>query len=188
MLEFTQTNHIMLDIETLSTAKNAAILQIAMQQFCPKTGELFDSINVKFDAEEVFNDNRFDKSYSTTIDFWHKKMNETVRNQVWYEDERLSLQQGLQKIYDFVKSIPQAKIWGNGPAFDLAIVANALSTFNFQIPWAYYNERCVRTITNIDREYSKSIPFEEGEKHDALNDCKHQIKVISSIIQKYINI
>lgn len=187
IMELKQNNHIMVDIETLSTAKNAAILQIAMQQFCPATGQLFESINVKFDAEEVFNDTRFDKSYSTTIEFWHQKMNSAVRNQVWNEGERHHMSQGLQLIYNFVRSIPQAKVWGNGPAFDLAIIVNAFETFSYPLPWVYYNERCVRTITNIDRDYAKSIQF-EGLQHDALDDCKHQIKMISAIVNKYVKL
>jgi hypothetical protein len=57
-------------------------------------------------------------------------------------------------------------------------------------PWAFYEDRDVRTIAELGRrlfdyEYRK-VTF-EGTVHNALDDCKHQIKYCSEIYAKLKN-
>lgn len=182
--EYSDSNHVMIDMETLSTEDNAAIVEIALTQFNPSTGETFKQLNIQFDVDEVLKSG-YDVSKSTLIDFWMNQPHE-VRQRVLVDGMRLPLETGWKLVHDFLSSIYDVRVWGKGPTFDISKMRYSMKRelYGKSLPWKYWNERCVRTIIAIDKDLAKSIEF-TGSKHVAIDDTLHQIKQVSAIISKY---
>ena len=81
-------------------------------------------------------------------------------------------------------------IWGNGALADNKWIRQAYKVCNMEPPWAFYEDRDVRTLVELGRrlfDYEvRKIVF-EGTVHNALDDCKHQIKYCSEIYAKLKN-
>ena len=68
-------------------------------------------------------------------------------------------------------------VWGNGSSFDIAILEYWYNKLGLCIPWNFWNVRDLRTIVEVAGIDKRSIPF-EGEQHNALDDAKHEAKIL----------
>lgn len=177
--------HLMIDLETMGTANNAAIFQMAAAFFDPKTaqvGETFSQL-ISLDSSS---------KHGLTMDvdtiLWWMEQDDDARpkSNLPY----MSLPEALNNFSGFINQHSTAKNvqpWGNGAAFDLVILKSAFSACNLDVPWQFFNERDVRTAVELGRmigfDPKKEIPF-KGTKHEALADCLHQIEYVSAIIQR----
>lgn len=179
--------NVMLDIETLSVSKNAAIISIGAVFFNPATGalgnEFYQTItraSCEAQGLEVDGD---------TLQWWSEQSFE-ARAVLWCEKAThivLALQSFSQWILENTIDNQLIEIWGNGASFDCGILDNAFRRCLIKLPWRYANERDVRTIVslgrnllNIDPKYA--FPF-VGTAHNALADAKHQAAYVSHIFQ-----
>lgn len=64
------------------------------------------------------------------------------------------------------------RIWGNSPAFDCTILANAYRIGNNLVPWEHREERDLRTLLDL-YPAAKQREF-EGIRHHALHDARHE--------------
>ena len=180
-------NNVMIDIETLSTSKNAVIISLGAVFFDINTGELGSSFYYTITREscELYGL----ETDASTIKWWNEQSEEAraVLNCPDADDLK-------QVLYDFAgflgENIPEDQrpvLWGNGPSFDNAILANAFDKCGIRQPWRYSNERCVRTIVNLGRQLLNINPKETiervGTHHHALADAEHQAKYVSAIYQ-----
>ena len=167
-------NHIMLDIETMGTSTNAAIMAIGACYFDPATGEIGDTFHQQVD---ITSNGKIDAS--TVI--WWMKQSDDARSKFYNNDKAGHIDAVLAKFTEFVK--PNCQVWGNGIAFDNVIVRNA---YRGGEPWKFWNDRDVRTMVELGQavgiDPKRDFPF-EGVKHDALADAIHQAKYVSAIWQ-----
>lgn len=88
----------------------------------------------------------------------------------------------LRNLYDYSRSNPSAvyegKMWGNGAAFDNAILANAYRAAGIKQPWELWNDRCYRTICAYYPGCPRNQP---GTPHNALDDARSQAEHLSFI-------
>lgn len=71
------------------------------------------------------------------------------------------------------------RVWGNGPSFDLAILAEAYELTCQRLPWRYTRERCVRTALEREGLDPRGFPWQEsGPRHRALNDARHEARML----------
>ena len=76
-----------------------------------------------------------------------------------------------------VRDFDAARVWGNGPTFDLAILAHAYEREHIPLPWHWYEERCVRTALELAGCERGSVSWiERGPRHRALNDARHEAR------------
>lgn len=182
---YNEDSHVMIDMETLSTEPDAAIVEISLAQFNPRSGKIFKELKVKFDIDDVLKSG-YDVSKSTLIDFWLNQPEEVRKDVLIDNNNRRSLLNGWSEVCHFIESIDNPFVWGKGPTFDIAKAAYAIKQeVSTTLPWKYYNERCVRSILAIDPKLAKSVVF-EGAKHESMNDVKHQIKQVSIVINKHL--
>ena len=167
-------NHIMLDIETMGTSTNAAIMAIGACYFDPATGEIGDTFHQQVD---ITSNGKIDAS--TVI--WWMKQSDDARSKFYNNDKAGHINAVLADFANFVKL--NCQVWGNGIAFDNVIVRNA---YDGREPWKFWNDRDVRTMVELGHaigiDPKRDFPF-EGVKHDALADAIHQAKYVSSIWQ-----
>lgn len=157
--------NIMIDLETMGTDSDAAIVSIGAVEFSHLgLGRTFYSpINLQSNLE----DGR--SVTGSTIEFWLKQ-DEAARLALC--DIKSSLRTILYQLSDWMPADPI--VWGNGATFDNVILANAYKALEISVPWKFYNDRCYRTLKALCPEI-ETEPF-IGTKHNALADAVHQAK------------
>jgi len=173
--------HIMLDLETMSTTSNAAIVAIGAVEFEPATGELGREFyhNVSLASCQ---DAGLDVEAGTVM--WWLTRSEDARQAL--TETRLSLIGALSDFEHFthlVRVDEEFCIWGKGSDFDNVILANAYRALGLQAPWKYKNNRCVRTILALVPDACDGVES-EGTKHNALDDAIYQARCVSRAWQE----
>lgn len=169
----------MIDIETLATSSDAALVSIAAVRFDLATGIIGDSIYIKIDKQSCLDYGLVVDA--DTVDWWMRQSKEAQEYFLTTED-RVSLPQALLDFNDFFE-FKTDYVWGNGINFDCAILRNAYKATELPLPWSYFNELDVRTLVHFAPEIRKQEPF-VGVKHHPIADCKHQIKYCCKIYNK----
>jgi len=173
----------MLDIETLGTGPSAIVTSIGAVFFDPQSGQ----VGAEFYRELNFQD-QIDLGRvptQSTIEFWFSQPKEAQA--AFLREGKVSSQQALLELRSFVKDnsdVDKCKPWGNGPSFDLTILESLFKDCQVMHPWHFRNVRCLRTF----KEYvfsGKGIT-REGVYHHALDDCKHQIKIVTEGLKKEV--
>mgnify|MGYP003655046633 CR=1 FL=1 len=169
-------SNIMVDLETMSTQPNAAIVAIGAVKF-----------GAKGRGEEFYKTIDLDSSVKAgghidpkTIIWW---MGQSAEAHKAITGDNVSLFVALQEFSKFVGAKKEVKIWGNGAAFDNIVLGCAYDSVNLTRPWNFWNDRCYRTIKNM---FSNGIEFVEPEiKHHALDDAiaqaDHLCKILDAI-------
>jgi hypothetical protein len=168
--------NLMVDLETLSTSSNAAIVSIGAVWFDPEKAlddgyyQIYETVNIKSCIDAGFD------LCGDTIKWWMAQPKEA--QSVFNDPNQNTIQKALINLADYIYNVnPNVKVWGNGPSFDNAILANAYRRLNIEQPWMFYNERCYRTLMAMasDMGFKPKI-MEKGVPHNALDDAMHQAK------------
>lgn len=171
-------NDVMVDLEALGTSADAVIMSIGAVKFNLQTGEVdnegfYQSVSVESNhalGRRVSED---------TLIWWMKQA--AVAQQVFFEP-KVTLETALVEFSDWV-STDKALIWSNGADFDIAMLAHAYTQLSIEVPWKFWNARCVRTFKNLPG--AKDISFESaGVKHNALGDALNQARQVIAIHQE----
>jgi hypothetical protein len=178
-------NHIMLDLETMSSKPDAPIVAIGAVFFEPSTGEIGAAFEEIIDLRSS---SQYGKIEADTVLWWLKQS--TAARDVISQKNASNLIDGLIEFSDWVGQIENPKdriIWGNGSGFDNVILRSAYERLGITAPWMHYNDRDVRTIVDLGRtllgfDPKKDMPF-TGERHNAMDDAIHQAKYVSAIYQ-----
>jgi len=167
-----EKNNIMVDLETMATHPNAAIVAIGAVRF---TDELKDTFYQVVDLQSAM-DAGLDVN-GDTVNWW--LMQEQAARQA-ITAPGLELPQALML---FAKWLGEgAVVWGNGASFDNAILSNAYYKTDILLPWHYSNNRCYRTVKSF---YPKIKLQRVGTLHNALDDAvsqaTHLIEIFKNI-------
>lgn len=169
-------NH-MLDLETMSTKTDAAIVQIANVIINFNTGEIVNEFYCEVSLESSVKCGG--TMSASTVLFWMRQPDE-AREAL---QRGCSIQEALKKLTEFmdsIDSIKNRKVWGNGAAFDAPILRSAYERLGLETPWSFRNEKCYRTVADMH----PNIPIVyKGIKHNALSDAKNQAKHLTKIIK-----
>lgn len=177
-------NNVMLDLETLGTRPGSIVLSIGAVFFDPTTGDLGNSYYDEIDVMSCVSVGLH--SSVETIEFWKKQTG--VARAAYDRAMRsgsstaASLKQVLEGLTSYLTAcgpsdgLKHVKIWGNGAAFDNAILAAAYHACGLTPPWQFYNDRCFRTLKALGKDLGVNEPEFEGTKHHALHDAMHQAR------------
>lgn len=166
--------HIMLDIETLGTGRDAAIVSIGACRFDPTTGE----IGATFHKKIKF-DNAIGSIDAKTVLWWFEQEDEARK--ALLEGTRYDIDYALSEFRKFCGDSELEGLWSNGPTFDEMIMRDAYARRNQYWPVSFRTSRCVRTLSMLGRDLGIEYPKFEGVKHDALADAIAQAKFVSKI-------
>ena len=161
----------MIDIETMSKEKDAAIASIGAVHFTEDgiVDTFYQTIDLaSCKAAGLHVD-------PETVRWWLSQSPEALAA---LRKDTIPLADALDK---FDNWFPDSKacVWGNGVAFDNVIVSSAYKALARQIPWKWWNDRCYRTIKAVIE-----VPEDarEGVHHNALDDAMHQNKHLLKIL------
>ncbi len=160
--------HIMVDLETLSTKPNAAILSIGAVKFDTDKkvyAKFYQAVKTPPEVEG------FDIS-SDTLHWWTKQSEEA--RAVFTDPNAVDITVALALFSAWVEEGTDKKyirMWGNGASFDNVILSTAYRLCYFPQPWMFWNNRCYRTVKAMNPG-TKITRI--GEHHNALHDADSQ--------------
>ena len=172
-------NRIMLDLETMGTGTTAAITSIGAVRFgngsVPYRFEVIVDLQSSMDAGL--------KIDADTIMWWLQQSEEARSG---FAAKGMSLAGALLKFSEWVEGskVPnlEDEMWGNGAAFDNAILSNAYRACGVSQPWKFWNDRCYRTIKSTFR----GVPINRvGTLHCAVDDAETQARHLMDIEDIY---
>ena len=162
----------MIDLETLGTDTDCPVISIGAVFFDEKgLGEEFE---VNLDIDQQIANGR--KPTGATIKWWMEQ--EEAAKKVFKEDYT-TVESALRIFRYFClknDDIDLIRPWGNGSTFDISIIENLLTQYEFSIPWTFRNIRDLRTFKK--EVYDGSDLKFDGVKHNALADAIFQAKVV----------
>jgi len=157
--------HLMIDLETLSTAPNAVVLTVGALWFDPYSdadpGPGFH-LRVKVDNQ--------DRHISDDTLAWWSGQSQEVQDAAFGDEDRVEMSEVLTQLSDFAKGADS--YWAHGTVFDIGILENCYTQMNLfnLVPWKYYQVRDCRTVIKIaNQEFIRT----DGA-HNALIDCWDQ--------------
>lgn len=168
--------YVMVDIETLGQLPTSAFTSIGACLFDPHTDWIGETFHMHVSLE---NATRAGLTTDASTILWWLGQDESARNTLINgQHDAAPLITALEAFAAFVPA--DAEIWCNGNSFDLPILAHAYHVIGMVQPWAFYNERDLRTLKGLN----KGLRIERaGTHHNALDDAVHQAKLVQIIFQ-----
>ncbi len=165
---------IMLDIETMSTKTNAAIVSIGAVGFNVIKNEVYKENT--FYAELNWQDQDFDYDRHIdpdTVAWWEKQSKEARKSLNGTKDLRESLLSLSEWV--LLNGSQTVKVWANAPSFDCVIVKSAMDQCGIAHPWKFWNEMDCRTIQHMFFTARGQLRADKRHvKHNALDDAIDQ--------------
>lgn len=182
-------NDLMVDIETMSTKSNAALVSIGACMFNLKENVIGPKKYIVVDHYNCF-EHGLDQNMDT-MQWWSRQSPEAQA--VFSDPNKVELPEALQALTQFIvdnKGFGQVQAWGNGATFDNVILQNAYDAVKLERPWAFWADRDVRTLVQLGKDLHnfnpKSDMLFEGVAHNAADDAVHQAKYCNVIYQRLI--
>lgn len=183
--------HIMVDIETLSTAVNATVLSIGAVEFDPMSGKIEREFYHELDLSDQTN-RHIDVN---TMQWWVKQCLVNTDNIEFLtkpNSHKDDIDFVLVKLgafivgkdthyFDRAEGYEKIALWACDPDFDIAILDNLYKERSLILPWKYSEPKSVRTVRMLTQIAGMEIPEIEAD-HNALNDCIRQAKEVSYFI------
>lgn len=175
--------HFMLDLETLGTEADAAVLQVGACAFDPTTG----GVLATFEQNVLLADKDQGRIDPNTL-LWWMKQDPAVRAGVFEQGAAVSLSGSMLGLSDWMSNANVARepvrIWANAPTFDCAIVRACFRRCGLRTnPWSFRDERCHRTLLAIGESMGLARLARLSAAHSALADAVHQAHEASAILQ-----
>lgn len=167
--------HVMLDLETMGTDTNAAIVAIGAVKFNR------DGIGSTF-YRAVDLQSSMDAGSTVTASTikWWLNQSDAARNAV-VGSGASKLDAALLSLGAFITPGPDSQllgVWGNGAVFDNVILSSAYDRIGMKRPWAYHLDRCYRTVKALHPLLD--MP-DEGTAHNALDDALYQTRYLVAL-------
>lgn len=206
-----QHANIMLDLETTSLRPNAGIIEIGVVYFDISTGAELKFLKTPVNLKSCLDNGLVQDD--GTLNWLEKKIPGTLATS---KVTKVTLEDALEKLNKFVvDAIDDAKkrlleagqspddckamIWGNGAVADNAWIRNAYMACGWLDEgdpetqkvkaWKHTNDMCMRTIVTavkLKTGWDHARIRRGGTHHDALEDCRHQIKYFVPAWKKFM--
>lgn len=166
------TVDVMIDLETMSTRADAAIVSIGACWFNPDTGEVGHPFHHVIDLQDSL---RSGAHVDGATVAWWLQQSDSARRTITAPGTTVAV--ALQMLTMHLRSVADEKalcLWGNGADFDLPILASAYHRAGLALPWRYFNGRCLRTLRKLLPQVE--APAFEGTEHNAADDAQHQAR------------
>lgn len=184
--------HVMIDLKTIGSSPDSAILQVAAVAFEPRGGgRVHDTraFNRYVDLDSCL-DMRLAAEHSTLC-FWLRQGDEArTRLAEGLETQASHLYEVLFGLVEWPKTSGLGGgwpaftgVWAKPSSFDLPILTTAFRRFRMPVPWHY------RTQLDV-RSFYKGLGVDEptieqhGTARDALDDCLHQIAQLQTALDQ----
>jgi DNA polymerase III epsilon subunit-like protein len=169
---------IMIDLETLATSPDAAVLTIGAVKFDPFGDEVnepnCEKFYVRVDLDScdriglVTNDD--------TIAWWANQSKE-AQDEAFNPDNRVDIVDAMHQLYKFCWGAK--RVWSHGASFDVVICEHIFNKIQKAVPWKFWEVRCTRTLFDIGINPERPPVL----KHHALEDAWNQAVGVQNIFK-----
>ncbi len=163
--------NVMLDLETMSTDPNAAIIAIGATVFHPDKG----TFDTPFYTRVALSTSVESGGHLSpdTVEWW---MDQSPEARALFKETAASLSAALMDLRQYLARVCKGNpdnlmLWGNGAPFDNVILRQAYARLKLLPPWHFYNDRCYRTFKALAPGVSLR---RSGVHHNALSDAQTQ--------------
>lgn len=167
--------HLMVDLETLATTPNAAILTIGAVTFNPNGYEIYDEFYARIDTESI-------EPLDTYIDEgtvrWWSEQDKAAQDEAFNPDNRQNVKKVMEDFYKFCMG--SSKFWSHGAAFDIVILEHYYRKLGKPYPWQFWEVRDTRTLFDLGMD--PEMP--QAYKHHALEDARRQAIGVQTMFKK----
>lgn len=180
---------LMLDLETMSTAKNAAIVAIGAVRFDLISGTVRDKSmgggeGTFYQTINLVSAQKSGGHVEGSTVMWWLQQSDAARKAL-YESDCLPIENVLKLFNEWVREIPLSGMWGNGSDFDNVILENTYLRLGWTPPWSHKINRCYRTLRALKPEVKRESMEGAGlVAHNALDDAIAQAKHACEIWKK----
>lgn len=164
---------IMLDLETMGTAGDSAIIAIGAVAFDSLSiiGRFYTNVNLQSCIDLGM------KVDGSTVIWW---MGQSDQARSIFSDKSPHLNESLTEFTNWFNSVNGDEVWGNGASFDNVILSTAYNKAGLAQPWKFWNDRCYRTVKNMN----PSIKLNRvGTYHNAVDDAESQALHLIDILK-----
>lgn len=170
---------IMIDLETLATSPDAAVLTIGAIKFDPFGDDVrepnCDKFYVKVELDScdriglVINED--------TINWWANQSKES-QEEAFSAEGRIDIVDAMNQLYKFCWGAK--RVWSHGAGFDVIICEHIFKKINKAVPWNFWQVRCTRTLFDIGIDPQRPPVL----KHHALEDAWNQAVGVQNVFKK----
>jgi len=183
-------NDVMVDIETLSTEKDAVVLSIGAVRFRMDSIDDEDSLNEPgrcfYGRLDEWDQEAMGRDIDTSTMKWWKKQDKEAR--AVFDEEAEPVATVLDNFTNFC--VGAKRMWGNGNTFDNVIIKDLYQDYGKEYPVNYWNDLDMRTLTYLWNfvtnweSKGKRPDVIMGTSHNALDDAKRQVVQSQRMIRK----
>lgn len=167
---------VMIDMETLATSTDAAILTIGAVKFDPFGKDVeepdMESLYLRVDQDScdelglVVND--------ATVEWWSKQ-DPAAQEEAFSEEGRIHIADAFQQLYKFCWGAQ--RVWSNGSVFDIMICEHVYGKLQKAVPWQFWQIRDCRTVYDLGINPKRPPVL----KHHALEDAWNQAVGVQNV-------
>jgi hypothetical protein len=161
---------IMIDLETLATSTDAAILTIGAVKFDPFGKDIeepaMDSFYVRVDLDSCHNIGLV--TNDDTIAWWANQSKE-AQDEAFGDKGRIPITDAFSQLYKFCWGAK--RVWSNGSVFDIMICEHVFKKIGKAVPWQFWQIRDVRTAFDIGIDPKRPPVTAHHALHDAYNQA-----------------
>ncbi|MBI5112894.1 MAG: 3'-5' exoribonuclease [Rhodovulum sp.] len=172
--------HLMIDIETLSTAPDAAILSVGACFFAPFALDAASILGSAYYAAVDLRSALADGSIDADTLRWWLRQSEEQRAEAF--GGTMPLRRAIEGLVEFVRRREPTWVWAHGPQFDLVILESAMRRLAIEVPWSYRAVRDLRTLEALAGDLVAPLP-RTTPFHDALADARHQAMEVATLLR-----
>lgn len=171
--------HIMVDLETFSTANNALIVTLGAVLFDANT--ILDRFSVGIEPSDA---QRYGLHVDAATVMWWMDPERDAARRILFEQAKVDLDSALMGFKQWVEQVPEderGSVWGNGATFDNVKLKSAYDAARLDYPFTYKQDECYRTLKNR----CPNIEFTRvGLLHVAVDDAESQATHLQAICRQ----
>jgi len=167
---------VMIDLETLATSTDAAILTIGAVKFDPFGSVADFSENDKFYVKvDLDSCNELNLTVSDdTINWWATQSKE-AQDEAFSPKNRIHIEDAFADLYKFCWGAQ--RVWSNGAGFDVVICETIFNKIHKAVPWKFWQVRDVRTIFDLGIDPQRP----QVTAHNAVEDALAQAISVQNV-------
>ena len=161
----------MIDLETLDTRPQCAVLSLGGVKFNPLTSdEPYDEIYFKIDVDDQ---DRLGRTTSDGTIEWWSKQDPKVMEEAFDQSGAITVEQSLVKITKWLVGIDV--LWGHGYGFDVTILEDMYRSLGKPIPYNFWQVKDSRTLFGCCEKDPRKL-LGQNDLHNALADAYFQAR------------
>lgn len=183
--------HVMIDIETMASSTDAAVLSIGLCEFDPASGTITEraqEYRCTFEAME-----KLGRRFAPDTMEWWLKQGKAAQTRLLeaprFSDARALVAATNEFLYNTAARAGDLALWAKDPTFDIMIMRSLCSDLDMTWHGKFYREYSVRTMLMIAQAngWDDILAMSADVEHGALSDAIHQAEQVMAVMQRMKN-